>query len=177
MSSRREVLILIKAVLQRKTLLKTKNRILKCLKRHYSTAQSMKNVAVSTEDGSPTPPLGICHPRQKKKSARGGGGWGADGIDRCTIIPPRKYEAVIHCSVLWFTTGRIPADAKGATVAKLDKPVDRNKIENRSQNKILVFFCGGITNFLFDGLAYNNILLTDRNLFYATRKISARIIC
>ena len=79
MSSRREVLILIQAVLQRKTLLKTKNRILKCLKRHYSTAQSMKNVAVSTEDGAPTPPLGICHPRQKKKksNARGvspGGG-------------------------------------------------------------------------------------------------------
>ena len=67
-------------------------------------------------------------------------GGGADGIDRCIIIPPRKYEAVIHCSVLWFTTGRIPADAKGATVAKLDEPVDRNKIENRSQNKILVFF-------------------------------------
>ena len=70
----------------------------------------------------------------------GGWGGGADGIDRCIIIPPRKDEAVIHCSVLWFTTGRIPADAKGATVAKLDKPVDRNKIENRSQNNILVFF-------------------------------------
>ena len=180
MSSRRKVLR-IQALLQRKTLLKTKNRILKCSKRHYSTAQSMKNVAVSTEDGAPTPPLGICHPRQKKSnargSARGRGGGGADGIDRCIIIPPRKYEAVIHCSVLWFTTGRIPADAKGATVAKLDEPVDRNKIENRSQNKILGFFCGGITNLLFDGLAYNNILLTDRNLFYATRKISARIIC
>ena len=138
----------------------------------------MKNVAVSTEDGAPTPPLGICH--QKKNLMPGGQpgeGGGADGIDRCIIIPPRKYEAVIHCSVLLFTTGRIPADAKGATVAKLDEPVDRNKIENRSQNKILVFFCGGITNLLFDGLAYNNILLTDRNLFYATRKISARIIC
>ena len=143
MSSRREVLILIQALLQRKTLLKTKNRILKCLTRHYSTAQSMKNVAVSTEDGAPTPPLGICHPRQKKSNARGsarGRGGGADGIDRCIIIPPRKYEAVIHCSVLWFTTGRIPADAKGATVAELDEPVDRNKIENRSQNKILFFF-------------------------------------
>ena len=179
MSSRRKVLR-IQALLQRKTLLKTKNRTLKCSKQHYSTAQSMKNVAVSTEDGAPTPPLGICHPRQKKSNARGsarGRGGGADGIDRCIIIPPRKYEAVIHCSVLWFTTGLIPADAKGATVAKQDEPVDRNKIENRSQNKILVFFCGGITNLLFDGLAYNNILLTDRNLFYATRKISARIIC
>ena len=141
MSSRRKVLR-IQALLQRKTLLKTKNRILKCSKRHYSTAQSMKNVAVSTEDGAPTPPLGICHPRQKKSnargSARGRGGrrWNWPSI----IIPPRKYEAVIHCSVLWFTTGRILADAKGATVAKLDEPVDRNKIENRSQNKILVFF-------------------------------------
>ena len=70
MSSRRKVLR-IQALLQRKTLLKTKNRILKCSKRHYSTAQSMKNVAVSTEDGAPTPPLGICHPRQKKSNARG----------------------------------------------------------------------------------------------------------
>ena len=143
MSSRRKV-SRIQALLQRKTLLKTKNRILKCSKRHYSTAQSMKNVAVSTEDGAPTPPLRICHPRQKNLMPRGqpgeGGAGGADGIDRCIIIPPRKYEAVIHCSVLWFTTGRIPADAKGATVAELDEPVDRNKIENRSQNKILFFF-------------------------------------
>ena len=35
MSSRREVLIRILALLQRKTLIETKNRILKCLKRHY----------------------------------------------------------------------------------------------------------------------------------------------
>ena len=141
MSSRRKVLR-IQALLQRKTLLKTKNRILKCSKRHYSTAQSMKNVAVSTEDGAPTPPLGIFHPREKKNLMPGGqpGGGGADGIDWCIIIPPRKYEAVIHCSVLWFTTGRIPADAKGATMAELDEPVDGNKIENRSQNNILFFF-------------------------------------
>ena len=33
-------------------LLETKNRTLKCLKRHYSTVQSMKNVAVLTEDGA-----------------------------------------------------------------------------------------------------------------------------
>ena len=81
MSSRREVLIIIQALLQRKTLLKTKNRILKCLKLQYSTVQSMKNVAVLTEDGAfslffrphpggfdslriPTPEL--CHPRKKK---------------------------------------------------------------------------------------------------------------
>ena len=62
-------------------------------------------------------------------------------------------------------------------MAELDEPVDGNKIENRSQNNILFFFfCGEITNLLFDGLAYNNISLIDRNLFYATRKISARII-
>ena len=52
MSSQREVLIRILALLQRKTLLETKNRTLKCLKRHYSTEQSMKNVAVLTEDGA-----------------------------------------------------------------------------------------------------------------------------
>jgi len=51
MSSRREVLIRILALLQRKTLLETKNRTLKCLKRHYSTVQSLKDVAVVTEDG------------------------------------------------------------------------------------------------------------------------------
>ena len=52
MSSRREVLIRILALLQRKTLPETKNRTLKCLKRHYSTVRSMKNVAVLTEDGA-----------------------------------------------------------------------------------------------------------------------------
>ena len=63
---------------------------LKCLKWHYLTVRSMKNVAVLTEDGAfalffhphsgdltaqESPPLGICNPRQKKKAnARGGGG-------------------------------------------------------------------------------------------------------
>ena len=69
-----------------------------------------------------------------------GEGGGADGIDRCIIIPPRKYEAVIHCSVLWFTTGRIPADAKGATVAKLDEPVDRIKLKIEAKIKFWFFF-------------------------------------
>ena len=52
MSSQREVLIRILALLQRKTLIETKNRTLKCLKQHYSTVRSMKNVAVLTEDGA-----------------------------------------------------------------------------------------------------------------------------
>ena len=52
MSSRREVFIRIQALLQRKRLIETKNRKLKCLKRHYSTVRSMKNVAVLTEDGA-----------------------------------------------------------------------------------------------------------------------------
>ena len=50
-SSRREVLIRI-TPLQRKTLTETKHPILKCLKWHSSTVQSMKNVAVLTEDGA-----------------------------------------------------------------------------------------------------------------------------
>ena len=52
MSSRREVLIRILALLQRKTLIETKNRTLKCLKRHYSTVRSMKNVSVLKEDAA-----------------------------------------------------------------------------------------------------------------------------
>ena len=52
MSLRREVLIRIIALLQRKTLIETKNCTLKCLKRHYSTVRSMKNVAVLTENGA-----------------------------------------------------------------------------------------------------------------------------
>ena len=52
MSSRREVLIRILALLQRKTLIETKNRTLKCLKWHYLTVRSIKNVAVLTEDGT-----------------------------------------------------------------------------------------------------------------------------
>ena len=51
MSPRREVLIRI-ALLQRKTLIETKNRTLKCLKWHYLTVRAMKNVAVLTEDGA-----------------------------------------------------------------------------------------------------------------------------
>ena len=52
MSSRLEVLVRILALLQRKTLIETKSRTLKCLKWHYSTVRSMKNVAVLTEDGA-----------------------------------------------------------------------------------------------------------------------------
>ena len=52
MSSRREVLIRILALLQRKALLETKNRTLKCLNWHYLTVRSLKNVAVLTEDGA-----------------------------------------------------------------------------------------------------------------------------
>ena len=44
--------IRILALLQRKTLIETKNRTLKCLKWRYSTVRSMKNVAVLTEDGA-----------------------------------------------------------------------------------------------------------------------------
>ena len=105
--SLRELLIRIPALSQRKTLLETKNRTLKCSKRHYSTVRAMKNVGVLTEDGAfalfffPTlvdltaqesPPPGICHPRQKKDpNARGSareGGLGTAGIDFTkTIIP------------------------------------------------------------------------------------------
>ena len=39
-----------KRYFERKMLIETKNRTLKCLKQHYLTVRSMKNVAVLTED-------------------------------------------------------------------------------------------------------------------------------
>ena len=95
--------IRILALLQRKTLIETKNRTLKCLKWRYSTVRSMKNVAVLTEDGafavffrhhpggfdSSRAPTPRNLPSKAKNayargSARGGGGGrglGAGGID------------------------------------------------------------------------------------------------
>ena len=47
-----------------------------------------------------------------------------------------KYEAVILCSILnRFTTGRIPSDAKGATMAELDER--KYNREHRRQNNII----------------------------------------
>ena len=101
MSSRREVLVRILALLQRKTLIETKSRTLKCLKWHYSTVRSMKNVAALTEDGAfalffrPHPggfdssrvPTPGNSPRQKNTNARGSarGVLGAGGIDWCIM--------------------------------------------------------------------------------------------
>ena len=99
MSSRREVLIGILALLQRKTLIETKNRTLKW---HYWT-----NKKFCTVDGGrgifplfSSPPRGICqlkspHPENLPSKAKkmlipggqpeggggGGGGLGAGGID------------------------------------------------------------------------------------------------
>ena len=87
MSSRREVLIRILALLQRKTLIETKNRTLKW---HYWTVRSIKNVALLTEDGAfalffrPHPRELAIHGKKNansRGSARGGGGLGAGGID------------------------------------------------------------------------------------------------
>ena len=72
--------------LQRKTLIETKNRTLKCLKWRYSTVRSIKNVAVLTEDGAsavffvPTP--GNLPSKAKKCQCTGvslGGGGGGGG--------------------------------------------------------------------------------------------------
>ena len=55
MPLRREVSSTILVLLQRKTLIETKNRTWKWLNWHYSIVQSMKNVAVLTEDGTFAP--------------------------------------------------------------------------------------------------------------------------
>ena len=96
MSSRREVLIRILALLRRKTLIETKNRTLKW---HYWTVRSIRNVVLLTEDGAfalfflphpggfassrvPTPgnlPSKAKNNANSRGSARGG--LGAGGID------------------------------------------------------------------------------------------------
>ena len=101
MSSRHEFLFRILALIQKKMLIETKNRTIKCLKWHYLTVRSMKNIAVLTEDrafalffhphpgdltAQESPPPGICHPRQKKMlmpggQLGGGGVLGTGGID------------------------------------------------------------------------------------------------
>ena len=99
MSSRREVLIRIPVLSQRKTLIETKNRTLKW---QYWTVWSIKNVPLLTEDGAfvlffrlhpggfassrvPTP--GNLPSKVKKMlipgGQPGGGGLGAGGIDWC----------------------------------------------------------------------------------------------
>ena len=111
MSSRREVLVRILALLQRKTLIETKSRTLKCLKWHYLTVRSMKNVAVLTEDGAfalffrphpgefdssrvPTP--GNLPSKAKKMLMPGGqpgGVLGAGGIDWCI---KKKFRGIFY---------------------------------------------------------------------------------
>ena len=105
MSSRHEVSIRILALLQRKTLIETKNRTLKCLKRRYSTVRSMKNVAMLTEDGAfalffrpypkafnssrvPTP--GNLPSKAHKMLMPGGGGWAQ--LELTDALPQRPWE-------------------------------------------------------------------------------------
>ena len=108
MSSQHEVLIIIiiLALLQRKMLIETKNRTLKCLKWHYATLRSMKNVSCRVDGGwgicplFSSPPRGIWQSPHRREFAiqgkkmlmpggqpggegRGGGGLGVAGIDWC----------------------------------------------------------------------------------------------
>ena len=65
-----------------------------------------------------------------------------------------KYEAVIHCSDR-FTTGRLPADAKGATMAGRIRMFWILLLENRSQSNIFSFAVKSWINLSFNGLACN----------------------
>ena len=74
--------------LERKTLLETKNRTLKCLKRHYSTVQSKKNVAVLTEDGAPG------------WGGEGGGSWAQ--LELTDALSSLMYSITVLCKTLSF---------------------------------------------------------------------------
>ena len=127
MSSRREVLIRILALLQRKKSIETEHRTLKCLKWHYLTVRAMKNVAVLTEDGAfalffrphpggfdswRVPTLGNLPSKAKKMhNARGlaggrGGGLGAGGIDWCMTVFFFSFPVLcLSLTVLIFVIG------------------------------------------------------------------------
>ena len=123
MSSRREVFIRILALLQRKTLIETKNRTLKCLKQRYSTVPSMKNVAMLTEDGAfalffrphpkafdssrvPTP--GNLPSKANKmlmpggQPGGGGGVLGAAGIDWCITSETLGTTLIVFAYLEWL---------------------------------------------------------------------------
>ena len=54
-----------------------------------------------------------------------------------------KYDAVIQCSVLVqlvYNRANTRVDAKGATMAKLDKLANENRIENRNRNHNNILF-------------------------------------
>ena len=112
MSSRREVLIRMLALLQKKTLIKPKYRPLKCLKRHYLTLRSMKNVSVLTEDrafalffrphpggfdSSRVPTPGNLPSKGKKKlipgGQPGGGGWAQ--VELTDALTKRKFKVKV----------------------------------------------------------------------------------
>ena len=69
----------------------------------------------------------------------------------------------------WFTTGGIPADAKGATMADRISRGYFGSSYLKIEAKITFFFGSKIINLLFNGLAYNtgehflvvNVILTD----------------
>ena len=125
MSSRSEVLIRILALLQRKTLIETKNRTLKFLKWHCLTERSMKNVAVLTVDGAfalffrPHPggfdsskvPIPRNFPSKARKMPLPGGqrvGWGASGgLARVELTDALQYVWVYMLSVIgsWCCIG------------------------------------------------------------------------
>ena len=52
----------------------------------------------------------------------------------------RRRDTVKCPGFNWFTTGPIPVDAKGATMAKLDKLANENRIENRNRKHNNILF-------------------------------------
>ena len=90
------------ALLQRRTLIETKNRSLKCLKRHYLTVRSMKKFAALTEDSSRIPTPGNLPSKAKKMLMPGGQpGWGGDWCINVT-----DHECGIGISLIFDTVFR-----------------------------------------------------------------------
>ena len=141
-------IVRIPALLQRKTLIETKNRPLNCLKWRYSTVRSMKNVAMLTENGafavffsphpvgfdsSRVPTSGNLPSKAKKKcqcpgSARGGGGRGWVQVELTDAsgggaFKMRKNSSAILYTICVYTSRKSPkrgiSERNGKAVSQL----------------------------------------------------------
>ena len=89
------------ALLQRKTLIETKNRSLKCLKQHYLTARSMKKFAALTEDSSRIPTPGNLPSKAKKMLMPGSQPGGARHSRNDWWINVTDHECGISISLIF----------------------------------------------------------------------------
>ena len=171
--------------LERKTLLETKNRTLKCLKRHYSTVQSMKNVAALTEDRAfsfffrprrgefdssrvPTTPGNLPSKAQKNANARGSAWAQLELTDALSFL---MYSITVLCKTLSFCPLVILCFSKGFSpnewVSSYSLEIEVRSSNNDNACLISSFFLIAYWTFSFsyDILYYTSNQLSEKEMF------------